>query len=238
MVYIKHFYGGLCNNLLQINNALELFNLLHMKLDYLKIVPKMHNPKYNSRNVTFLFKELEKHYIYPKTNRIFNRCKRIRYSGKTIPRIRIHRNYVLCHDFNAKSTDHIYNYLDILNKQKIIKEKYEDIVNNTIAFHIRRGDYLNYKVYRKFLLSDKFIIDTLNKYIENQVLIFTNPESIDYIKKLTKDFKNIIYSYDLKLNLDEEFLLGSVCNHVITTPNSTFSRLMKNFNIRYMNHKD
>jgi len=238
MIYISRFFGGLCNNLLQLDNAFKLFYRLKIDLNYLKINPKTRNPKYRNRNVNFLFKELEKHYIHPETDKIFAGCRPIAYRrGKPLPKINLQKRYLLSPILNPNA-DRTYNYLNILEKQKIIKEKYKDIADdNTITFHIRRGDYFYHKGYKKFILSDKYILNAIHKYSKNRILILTNPESIDYVKNLTGNLKNIIYAYDLNLNLDEEFLLGSVTNYVIMNPRSSFSKLLRSFNVKYLKDK-
>ena len=230
MVFLKNFFGGLCNNLLQFNNALEFLRYNELDYSYLKI-NTIHTNKRDRDNYLKLkiFNNLHKHYV--KLDRTFlKRTKHITY--KKYPPIKIdnNKNYILERNFYAKDyTLGIYNYLDIFQYQKEIYERFYDILkNNLICFHIRLGDFLRNPKYKKYVKSKSKIIRDINK--TNYYLILTNPESIDYVKDITKDFKNIIYAYDLNLPLDEELLLGSVCNNIIINPGSTFSTILFRFN--------
>ena len=235
MLYIPYFFGGLGNNLLQLNNAIELLKVNKIDLNFLKIVPKV-GSRYKNRDVAFLFEGLEKHYIT--SNFLMQRRKRIpiktiTYNKRSkIPNINPRKSYIIYHCFHCYNPYLLYDYLNIFNKQLIIRDKYKDIIdNNTIAFHIRRGDYTYLKDYKKYVRSDSSIINIIKKYSNNKILILTN--GVDYIKNITKDFKNIIYASDLNLSLGDEFLLGSVCKSVIRNRYSSFSLCMYKFNRKY-----
>lgn len=232
MLYLPHFFGGLCNNLIQINNALELLNINNINYNFFKI----NNIHTNSRDRGIIsnlniFENLKKHYVnLPKI--FFENTQKICYTKNDIPILKTNINYVLIKSFYC--TDYhkgIYEYLDIYNKQCLIYKKYKDILKDkTICFHIRLGDFLTIQKFTRYTYTKNQIIDIIKNHKDNQILILTNPESIDYVKDITKDFKNIIYAYDLNLPLDEELLLGSVCNNIIMNHGSTFSLILFRFN--------
>ena len=236
MIYLPNFYGGMCNNLLQFNNALEF--LKHNELDctYLKINVK-HTDKSRDKNNHLLriFNELSKNYVNLKGSFIKN-TQHILYNSYPPIKIDKNRDYILNHSFYAKDSSYsIYNYLRIFQYQKEIFERFRTILKNKLTcYHIRLGDFLTNPRFVKYVLPESEIIKNINK--NRYYLILTNHESIDYIKRITNKFKNIIYAFDLKLQLDEEFILGSICENVIMSKNSSFSLLLSRFN-KYFKEK-
>lgn len=137
----------------------------------------------------------------------------------------------------------LLNY--ICRPKKLVKRitnKYKNILDNSIAIHIRRGDYLAIRN-KNILKSD--IKKKFNFYFDNTKTIFNINYIIDIIKKNISLNKNIlIFSDDIewcKLNLSfyknvyfienqkpyEDMVLMSLCNEVVENPGSFFSLVAK-----------
>ena len=109
------------------------------------------------------------------------------------------RGYFQSYKYFIHTYDQIINLLDIRNKQKQVKNKYSDFIDdNTISMHFRIGDYKNIQHLHP-LLSNQYYINSLSNFIfrtKNKnfnVLIFyekVDSAQIDIkIKILKKDFQ-------------------------------------------------
>lgn len=100
--------------------------------------------------------------------------------------------------------------------------------NNSVAMHIRRGDYVNNKniFSNLYLLESKYYINAIKKIYENikdpSFYIFTN--DTNWVRNNLNEWgiNAIIVSEDCNLSDIEEFSLMSNCKHQVIS-NSTFS---------------
>ena len=120
--------------------------------------------------------------------------------------------------------------LFIIDDYKKICEPYLNYMDNYLAIHVRRGDFVLDPGYQKYLYTK----DELNSVIKsrlndfNKIVIFS--EDIDWCKKTIDDkyYKRIIFhnrsDYDYK-----DLYIMSLCKDVIINRNSTFSMWGKRF---------
>lgn len=233
MIYIPYFYGGLCNNLLQLSNCFTLFYDKKIPLKYLSI-------KW----------QLEERYDNPYQNKdiLYNSLRKYQYDGWTLPQDCINIKYNNAKIIRMDNGEEIefdpsQNYClnecfyghsrlvyDILGIKNIIFEtikKYNFDTVETACIHIRRGDYFWHKN-GSLIKSDERIIEDIKyaKRHKNNVWIATN--DVEYIKELAKDY-NVNYFYDLGCLMVEEFLLGCTCEKLVPNEGSTFSFMLINF---------
>ncbi len=124
-------------------------------------------------------------------------------------------------------------YRNEIKKQFVLKDEFisdsakkicnECMNQNSIAIHIRRGDYVHTT---DWLIDEKFYLESLReiekKHKENlNIYVFCDQEG--FAEKLFSEYKNIVYITALKKYTDiEEFWIMKSCqNHIIS--NSTFS---------------
>ena len=143
------------------------------------------------------------------------------------------RGYFQSYKYFIHTYDQIINLLDIRNKQKQVKNKYSDFIDdNTISMHFRIGDYKNIQHLHP-LLSNQYYINSLSNFIfrtKNKnfnVLIFyekVDSAQIDIkIKILKKRFPTVNFiKLDYNIEDWEQLLLMSCCKHNIIA-NSSFS---------------
>jgi len=114
--------------------------------------------------------------------------------------------------------------LDVINKELLITIK----SSNTIAIHIRRGDYVNDKItagYHGNCNLDYYIeaIKLMVSKNKNFTLVFFSDDS-DWVKEQFEDlpYSKIIVDHNKEENSWKDMLLMSSCNHNIIA-NSSFS---------------
>lgn len=137
----------------------------------------------------------------------------------------------------------LLNY--ICRPKKLVRKiinKYKNILNNSVAIHIRRGDYLAIRnknilktdIQKKFnfyfddtktILDINNIIDIIKKNISlnKNILIFS--DDIEWCKSNLYFYKNVYFIENQKPY--EDIILMSLCNEVIENPGSFFSLVAK-----------
>lgn len=123
--------------------------------------------------------------------------------------------------------------IETLRKEFTLRENFSDVAKifidevkqkNSIAVHIRRGDYLlggkNLQVLDKEYYKKS--VDFLNKNTEKPIYYIFS-DDIVWVKEYFSDiFENVVYVSCSSVKDYEELLLMSLCNHIIVA-NSTFS---------------
>lgn len=139
------------------------------------------------------------------------------------------------YDFDLKLLDYICRPEKIVHR---LRSKYKKILENSIAIHIRREDYLaleNNKILKseyqqyynsiyknKKLYKKEEIIDIIIKnFREHNILIFT--DDVNWYHKNLDMYKN---TYCIEGNKAyEDMILMSLCDYVIRNPGSYFSQV-------------
>ena len=143
-------YGGLCNNLLQINNALHFLNNNSIPYSYLKIVSK-YEKRYNPEKTKFqgkslIYRNISDFFIDKLPDIVCNRFIHIKYIKKFKDKIDLTKDYVLEHAFTY-DCKLLYDFLDIRSLQNYILDTYKCYFNTfNICIHVRRGDFLKYRL--------------------------------------------------------------------------------------------
>lgn len=135
----------------------------------------------------------------------------------------IYRGYMQSEKYFAHNRSLILNlFAPTSDIAKYIHTKYSSLVNaNTLAIHVRRGDYINLSDHHPEVSPDYYLQAT--KYITDRVSIDNYAifsDDITYCKKLFGDSDEIIY-----IEREEDYIdlyLMSLCKHNIIA-NSTFS---------------
>ncbi len=239
MLYIN-LMGGLGNQLFQIfaliNLSLELkipFKLPVNKRD--KVSPadnKSKRPTYWNN----IFKYLEKFTIqFEEQYILINEREDSLYYNLSKLALESNKNYKLNGYFQSEKY-FINNYDNIkklcrINKiQEIIREKYNELLDNSTSLHFRIGDYVvNPHIHP--ILSIDYYINAIKKLQElekiNKIIYFFERTDLDIVNKNIKHLKSLFIDIEFipcPNNLDDwqELILMSCCkNHIIA--NSTFS---------------
>jgi len=213
----------------------QKFNILELPLVYNAIITKKERLKivtiFQNRYINLLiripsrfFFRIKKDYKYLKETRYFydNKNIYIRYKNIYID------GYWQCEEYFKKYRDELIQQYVVRN-EKINNCILENCIdsNESIAIHIRRGDYINNKnpFSNLYLLNENYYFNAISA-IEKRVkrpcyYIFTN--DYEWVTEKFKNIKNcIIVNKDRKLSDIEEFQVMSLCKHQIIS-NSTFS---------------
>lgn len=105
-----------------------------------------------------------------------------------------------------------------------IKDDISFDIKNSVAVHIRRGDYLKAGVGLEVLTKEYYVkaVAEIEKQVENPTYYIFSDDS-DYVKKeMGELFKDVVFVSTLNLTDYEEFSLLKECHHAIIA-NSTFS---------------
>lgn len=127
---------------------------------------------------------------------------------------------------------YFHNYRDELKKEfsfntKLISKECLQLSQkvtscNSLAIHIRRGDYL---LCDNWLLEDTFFVKALeiaDQLLPYRTLLYVFCEDVGYVKKLLQNRKYVLVTEAYHLNDIEEFYVMSCCQHHIIS-NSTYS---------------
>lgn len=128
------------------------------------------------------------------------------------------------HYFNEYRNELLEQFIPELSFSVDESRILDRIINSTsVAIHIRRGDYQNFKGGKCLRLSYYLeAIDKMKSYADN-VNFFVFTDDVEYCKSIFLGIKNMyIISDSVKLNDLTEFYLMSKCKHFIIA-NSSFS---------------
>jgi Glycosyl transferase family 11 len=120
-------------------------------------------------------------------------------------------------DFN-KYTKYLFTNDDIINN---LKNKYKNILNNSVAIHIRRGDFIERcpHMLEDYTFYSDSLINIEKEYNIDNILIFS-----DDIKWCKNTFRNNrIFFVEGQTDYEDMYLI-SLCDHFIGS-NSSFSSL-------------
>lgn len=105
------------------------------------------------------------------------------------------------------------------SKFEHIREKYEHLLHgNTVAIHVRRGDYVGHSGY--IPLPMKYYIDALRE-IDNRSTVVVFSDDIDWCKRSFSLIAAKIEFIEGNRNIDDLYLMSKMRNFIIA--NSTFS---------------
>lgn len=160
----------------------------------------------------FICEKKENYYLYKPEQFIKN--KSIYLSG-------FWQNYRYFHHYkNDLKKEFSINMAHISNECRQVSQEVN--ASNSLAIHIRRGDYLQCD---NWILEDVFFVKALEKaykLIPGQIDLYVFCEDVEYAKSLFKKQKYTLVTEAFHLNDVEEFYVMSRCRHHIIS-NSTYS---------------
>jgi hypothetical protein len=137
-------------------------------------------------------------------------------------------------NFNYKLLEYICRPIHVVKK---LKKKYKNIISNSIGIHVRRGDFcycekknllkdyiynnLNWYFINKNLLSVESIIKCIENNKKKNILIFS--DDVEWCINKFNNFKNVTIIQNNKPY--EDLILLSLCDKIICTKGSFFSRV-------------